>query len=478
MKINELLEKLNLKRIKDSDSVEVKGIVEDSREVLPGYIFVAVKGEKDNGTKYIDEAVNRGAVFVLADEKENIKPVIPFGAVKNIKRVSWKMVSEFYDCPEKKLKIIGITGTNGKTTTALLIKKVLEQNGSTCGVIGTIENRVGDKVYKTNNTTPGSAQLLKLFYEFSAGGADSVVMEVSSHALKQDRTGELEFSGAVFTNLSHEHLDYHQTMEDYFFAKKKIFSKTEGFMLANSDDDYGKRLLKDIKGMKSYGSSGDYSFEVLKNDITGLELEIQINKKWKGVVKSRLIGLHNAYNLLAAFSACIEFGIFPGDVVKSISKLDSVNGRLEKIPYRAPFYVFVDYAHTPEALKNVLGSLRKFCIKKLICVFGCGGNRDRKKRPRMGKIAEEYSDKIVLTSDNSRWEEASVIIDEILLGITDKEKVSIVVNRKDAIDEALNNASEGDFVLIAGRGHEKFMEEKGKLIPFCDAEIVRRVKVV
>ena len=165
-------------------------------------------------------------------------------------------------------------------------------------------------------------------------------------------------------------------------------------------------------------------------------------------------------------------------MVKSISKLDSVNGRLEKIPYKAPFYVFVDYAHTPEALKNVLVSLKHFCIKKLICVFGCGGNRDRKKRPRMGKIAEEYSDKIVLTSDNSRWEEASVIIDEILSGITDKEKVSIVVNRKDAIDGALNNACEGDFVLIAGRGHEELMEEKGKLIPFCDAEIVRRVKFV
>ena len=478
MKINELLEKLSLKRIKDADSVEVKGIVEDSRKVLPGYIFVAVKGEKDNGTKYIDDAVKRGAVFVLADEKENIKPVIPFGAVKNVKRVSWKMVSEFYDCPEKKLKVIGITGTNGKTTTALLIKKVLDQSGSTCGVIGTIENSVGDKLYKTNNTTPGPAELLKLFYEFRAGGADSVVMEVSSHALKQGRTGELEFSGAVFTNLSHEHLDYHQTMEDYFFAKKKIFSKTEGFMLSNSDDDYGKRLLKDINGMKSYGSFGDYSFKILKNDITGLELGIQINKKWKGVVKSRLIGLHNAYNLLAAFSACIEFGISPGDAVKSISSLDSVNGRLEKIPYDAPFYVFVDYAHTPEALKNVLVSLKHFCSKKIICVFGCGGNRDRKKRPRMGKIAEEYSDNIILTSDNSRWEEASVIIDEILSGIIDKEKVSIVTDRKDAIDQALDNACEGDVVLIAGRGHEELMEEKGKLIPFCDAEIVRRVKVV
>ncbi|MEA3346465.1 MAG: UDP-N-acetylmuramoyl-L-alanyl-D-glutamate--2,6-diaminopimelate ligase [Candidatus Auribacterota bacterium] len=478
MKINELLEKLSLKRIKDMDSVEVKGVVEDSRKVLPGYIFVAVKGEKDNGTKYIDDAVKRGAVFVLADEKENIKPGIPFGAVKNVKRVSWKMVSEFYDCPEKKLKVIGITGTNGKTTTALLIKKVLNQNGSTCGVIGTIENSVGNKVYKTNNTTPGPVELLKLFYDFSARGADSVAMEVSSHALKQGRTGELEFSGAVFTNLSHEHLDYHQTMEDYFFAKKKIFSKTEGFMLSNSDDDYGKRLLKDINGMKSYGSFGDYSFRILENDITGLELEIQINKKWKGVIRSRLMGLHNAYNLLAAFSACIEFGISPDDVVKSISKLDSVNGRLEKIPCDAPFYVFVDYAHTPEALKNVLVSLKHFCTKKIICVFGCGGNRDREKRPRMGKIAEEYCDKIILTSDNSRWEEASVIIDEILSGIADRGKVSIVVDRKDAIDEALDNAREEDFVLIAGRGHEELMEEKGKFIPFCDAEIVRRVKVV
>ncbi|MBN2189995.1 MAG: UDP-N-acetylmuramoyl-L-alanyl-D-glutamate--2,6-diaminopimelate ligase [Candidatus Aureabacteria bacterium] len=473
MKIADFLKEIRLDVKTGNEDAEITGISDDSRKVKAGHVFLALKGKSKNGEDYINEAIERGSVLIVLDRESGVVPPHPHVKVDGLRDRLWDIASFVYAQPDKKMKVIGVTGTNGKTTTVFLIEKILRENGFKCGVIGTIEHRVGDKIFLSNNTTPGCVEILSLFDDFVKEGADVAVMEVSSHALEQNRTGNLSFYGSIFTNLGHDHLDYHRDMENYFMEKKKIFSKTDGFMLANNDDRYGKIIIKEFPGAKSYGLKADFSFKVVSSSLGGLEIEASAGKKWKGPIKSDLVGGHNAYNLISSFAAGVEFGIDPGKAAKSLGHLSHISGRLERVK-DISIVTFVDYAHTPDALEKALISMKELSSGKVICVFGCGGNRDKEKRPKMGSIAEKYADKIILTADNSRWEDTNLIIKDILSGIGKTEKIDVEENREKAIEAALKYAGKKDFVLIAGRGHETLMEIKGQYFPFNDAEIIRK----
>ncbi|MDD5644636.1 MAG: UDP-N-acetylmuramoyl-L-alanyl-D-glutamate--2,6-diaminopimelate ligase [bacterium] len=472
MRVADFLKKLNIGVKTENERAEIIGVTDDSRKVKAGYIFIALKGSRENGEDYVDKAVERGAVLTLIDKKSELN--LPRWCVKvpDLRDKLWDIASLVYDQPDKNVKVIGVTGTNGKTTTVFLIEKILRESGFKCGIIGTIENRIENKIFLSNNTTPGCVEMMSLFNDFAKERADVVIMEVSSHALSQNRTGKLRFHGSVFTNLGHDHMDYHRNIENYFMEKRKIFSKTDGFMLINGDDKYGKILKGEFSEAISYGLNADFSFKIVKDDISGLEIEIAAGNKWKGIVKSGLIGAYNAYNIAASFATGIEFGIEPDEAARSAGLLDRVPGRLERIGGLS-IMTFVDYAHTPDALEKVLTSVKRLSAGKIICVFGCGGNRDKEKRPKMGAVAELYADKVIVTADNSRWEDTAQIIDDILSGVKEKKNIDVEENREKAIEKALKYAEKNDFVLIAGRGHESLMEIKGRFLPFNDADVIR-----
>ncbi len=472
MKITDFLKEIKLKVKTGNETAEITGVSDDSRKIRAGYIFLALRGSIKNGEDYINEAVERGSVLIVLDKESDVVPPCPHVKIERLRDRLWDIASFVYNRPDKKMKVIGVTGTNGKTTTVFLIEKILRENGFKCGVIGTIEHRVGDKIFLSNNTTPGCVEILSLFNDFVKENADVVVMEVSSHALQQNRTGNLRFYGSIFTNLGHDHLDYHRNMEDYFLEKRKIFSKTDGFMLANNDDRYGKIIIDEFPGAKSYGLKSDFSFRVASSGLSGLELAVSARGGWEGLIKSDLLGLHNAYNLISSFAACVEFGVDPDKAAKSAGHLSYIPGRLERVQ-DISVVTFVDYAHTPDALEKVLISMKELCSGRVICVFGCGGNRDKEKRPKMGSIAEKYADRIVLTADNSRWEDTNLIIKDILSGIGKRKKIDVEEDRKKAIEKALKYAGKKDFILVAGRGHESLMEIKGQYFPFNDADVIR-----
>jgi UDP-N-acetylmuramoyl-L-alanyl-D-glutamate--2,6-diaminopimelate ligase len=461
-------------------NAEVKGIAFDSRKVQPGYIFTAVKGTLSDGHQFIDKAVELGAQVIVCEKlPESVNEKITYVSVKDSAYALGVMASNFYGNPSEKLKLIGVTGTNGKTTTVTLLYQLFSRMGSKAGMISTVENRIVDQVISSTHTTPDPLQLNELLRRMVDAGCTYAFMEVSSHAVDQERIAGLKFSGALFTNITHDHLDYHKTFDNYIKAKKQFFDNlgSEAFALVNADDKRGMVMLQNTKAKKySYGLKKmvDFKGKIITNSIEGLELEIANKNVW-----FKMIGDFNAYNLLGVYGAAILLGEESDEVLTHLSSLKGAPGRFELVIPGSKFTAIVDYAHTPDALKNVLDTISQFRTgqEQVITVVGCGGNRDKTKRPLMASIACRLSDKVVLTSDNPRDEEPMEIIKDMQTGIlpTEARKTLVIADREEAIKTACMMAKGKDIVLVAGKGHETYQEIKGVKYPFDDREVVERM---
>lgn len=483
MKLNSLLESIKPLSVNPRSDPEIKGLAYDSRQVKPGYIFFALKGQREDGQLFIQDAVGRGAAAVVSEQTRFIgKEQTVMLQVADARHSMAQTARAFYHNPSERLKVVGITGTNGKTTAAFMIMNILDTAGFKCGMIGTVEYIIGKRIIPATRTTPESVDLQQMLDQMVAADCRSVVMEVSSHALVQKRTQGIDFDTAVFTNLTHDHLDYHETMEKYFQAKVILFRNLsqetkKPVALVNIDDSFGRQLASspEIKAdLITYGLYEQAAVRAFNLQLTGRGSTFEVASPWGGIkVSLGLLGRYNVSNALAAFGACGAMGIEPKLMADVIQQMTFVPGRLEEIQTGAGFQVFVDYAHTEDALRNVLTALREISAGRLIVVFGCGGNRDINKRPRMGSVAEQLADYAILTSDNPRREEPGIIISQILNGFKTREKVEIIPDRSEAIARALFIAEKGDVVLIAGKGHENYQEFANTIIPFDDREVVR-----
>lgn len=483
MKLGELLKRshagIDHDNINDTD---ITGITYDSRKVKPGNIFFAIKGLKDEGSKYIDEAVNNGAVMVICDEQaRGISRDILY--VKNIRKLMALMSREFYFSDSPNIKLIGVTGTNGKTTTAYLIKYFLEEAGYKAGLIGTIDYMIGDKKTNSTLTTPDSVEMNTMLGEMEKKKTDFCVMEVSSIALVMDRVYGLNYDTAVFTNLTSEHLDFHSNMENYFEAKKILFDSlpVKSFAVSNKDDIYGERILRDCKAEKKYYSvnnSSDLKAENEKLSSDGLEFECEYrNSIYK--FSSDLSGRFNIYNILASVSVALKYDIEIKFLQSALKKFKEVRGRFNKIHLPNGAIAVIDYSHTSDSLKNAIESAREILNHeqrngRVITIFGCGGNKDKTKRPVMGGYAVQLSDYAIITSDNPRYEDPIDIINEILKGVMNKTNYEVIENREEAIRRGIEISKDGDILLICGKGHETYQEVQGVRKHFDDKEIVEK----
>jgi len=448
-----------------------KGISANSKEVYPGYIFVAIRGTQVDGHSFVREALERGAVAVLVERDVGIEdPRII--RVEDTKKALGELSSLFYGEPSKALKVIGITGTNGKTTSTHIVESILNTAGIKTGLIGTIYYRLGEKIYEyEGRTTPDPIKWHSTLAEMRKEEAKVVVCEVSSHALDQKRVWGTVFHTVAFTNLSQDHLDYHQTMEDYFLAKARLFTEYEyQHALINADDPWGKRLISMAKKVKTYGKEGDLKMLDFSTGLEGSRLKVEYEGK-EYTFYSNLRGGFQAYNLSLGILLGFLWSLSPKVIQEGIKEVH-VPGRFETYKGNG-FMVVVDYAHTPDALEKVLRTAKALAKNRLIAVFGAGGNRDRTKRPLMGKVAEELAELVILTSDNPRFEEPMAIIEDILAGIKDKSKVIVEEDRRRAIEIAIGLAKEGDVVVVAGKGHEDYQEIKGVKYPFKDSQVVK-----
>jgi UDP-N-acetylmuramoyl-L-alanyl-D-glutamate--2,6-diaminopimelate ligase len=478
--LKDILYKVSLTSGSGDMSVDVKGICFDSRQVKPGFLFVAVKGTQSDGHQYISKALSQGAVAVVSELLPDTVPDnVTIVTVKNSAQALGVIASNFFQTPSEKIKLTGVTGTNGKTTVATLLFKLFTSLGYKCGLISTVENLIVDKVIPSTHTTPDPIQLNELLKSMVESGCTYVFMEVSSHAIDQERIAGLKFVGAIFTNITHDHLDYHHTFENYIKAKKKYFDElgSDAFALVNADDRRGMVMLQNTKATKySYGLKKvvDFKGKILTNSIEGLELDLAGKTVW-----FKLIGDFNAYNLLAAYGAAVLLGEDSDQVLIKLSSLKGAVGRFDLVFPGSKKIAIVDYAHTPDALKNVLETIAQFRSgnEQVITVVGCGGNRDRTKRPLMASIACKLSDKVVLTSDNPRDEDPVAIIKEMQTGVTPTEvrKTLVIADREEAIKTACMMANEKDIILVAGKGHETYQEIRGVKYPFDDREVVERM---
>ena len=481
-------------------SIDVTGVAIDSREVKLGDLFMAYQGTHVNGVDYIDDAIQAGAAAIAIDEDEEINlQSIPVTVVKvvNLRKQAGIIISRFYDEPSKQMQVIGVTGTNGKTTVSYMIAQVLFMLGKQSAVIGTIGQGQFGKVEPTSTTTPDPVKLHSLFSRWR-NEVDSVVMEVSSHALDQGRVAGIEFNTAIFTNLSRDHLDYHRTFKDYADAKFQLF-QTSGLKHAvvNIDDAYGVHLIDLLpKNLNIFAYStktvqseinkpkinrNDVSFifcEKIETD--QLKTKLTIQSPWNNLggqvtIETGLLGNFNSENILAAFSTLCASGFSAEQVAAALSRFTGIPGRMEYFSSESSPLLVVDYAHTPDALEKALAALRPYCKGKLFCIFGCGGDRDVGKRAQMGAIAESHADQIILTNDNPRTESEEKIVENILDGVKEKSEVTIKYDRSDAIINTFLNASEDDVILIAGKGHETTQQVGSTFLPFSDRELARRL---
>lgn len=483
MKLNNLLESIEPLAVNPRSDPEIKGLAYDSRQVKPGYIFFALKGQREDGQLFIQDAVDRGAVVVVSEQARLIgKGQTVMLQVSDARESMAQAARVFYHNPSAKLKVVGITGTNGKTTTAFMIMNILDTAGFKAGMIGTVEYIIGKRTIPATRTTPESVDLQQMLDQMVAADCRSAVMEVSSHALVQKRARGIDFDAAVFTNLTQDHLDYHETMERYFQAKTLLFKNfsqgtKKSVPLINIDDSFGQQLARLPEIKTDVITYGLHELSVVR--AFNLQLTVQgsvfdVASPWGGAkISLSLLGRYNVSNALAAFGACGALGIEPKLMTDVLHQMTFVPGRLEEIQTGTGFQVFVDYAHTEDALHNVLTALREISAGRLIVVFGCGGNRDTNKRPRMGSVAEQLADFTIVTSDNPRREEPGLIISQILNGFKTREKVEVIPDRSEAIGRALFIAEKGDVVLIAGKGHENYQEFANTIIPFDDRQVVR-----
>ncbi|HLA55392.1 MAG TPA: UDP-N-acetylmuramoyl-L-alanyl-D-glutamate--2,6-diaminopimelate ligase [Flavobacterium sp.] len=480
MILKDILYKVAIEAVKGPTDIAIDKIDFDSRKIDTNDIFVAIRGTVSNGHDYIETAIALGAVAVVCDTfPETIFPGVTYIQVKDTNRALAFIAANYYGNPSQNLKLVGITGTNGKTTVASLLYQLFKKAGFKTGLISTVKIMVDDTEYKATHTTPDSLTINRYLAEMNEIGAEYCFMEVSSHGIHQKRTEGLNFAGGVFTNLSHDHLDYHDTFAEYRDVKKSFFDNlpASAFALSNVDDKNGIVMMQNTKARKltyALKTYADYKAQILENQLSGLLLKINDNEVW-----ARLIGTFNAYNLLAIYGTAVELGLENLEVLRLISELESVSGRFQFIVSDQQITAIVDYAHTPDALENVLKTINDIRTKneQLITVIGCGGDRDRTKRPIMANIASTLSNKTILTSDNPRSEDPVDIIAEMEAGVEPQNhrKTIAITDRKQAIKVACQLAGPEDIILIAGKGHETYQEIKGVRHHFDDMETVKEI---
>lgn len=479
MKLNHLIQHLKLKAVSGDLDKPISRIDFDSRQVQAGSLFVAVRGTLTDGHQYIDKAIAQGAQAIVGETRPtHLPPDITFIEVDNSQGALGELAAAFYGHPSHQLKLVGVTGTNGKTTMVNLLHRLFTTLGYRVGLLSTIGNRIGERQLPATHTTPDAVSINALLAEMVAAGCDYAFMEVSSHAVHQERIAGLQFAGGVFTNITHDHLDYHGTFKAYIDAKKAFFDglSATAFALVNVDDKNGRVMVQNTRAAIhrfSLRGLAEFRARILENSINGLQLELD-GREFYG----RLVGAFNAYNLLAVYGTAVLLGQDPIEVLTILSNLPAAEGRMEYVVNtQKGITAIVDYAHTPDALEKVLETLRELREPghRIITVVGCGGDRDRTKRPKMAKIACDLSDEVVLTSDNPRSEDPLSILAEMEAGIPAgaKGKVLSLPDRKQAIRTAVKLAKTGDLILVAGKGHEKYQEIKGVKHPFDDKEILK-----
>ena len=479
-KLRELLSACGIRPDQDLRDIPIRQVTDDSRVVQKGALFVAVRGARADGHRYLDQAIARGACAVLVEEEVAVPEKVVKLKVKETQPILGPLVHAFLGAPSQRLKVVGVTGTNGKTTVAWLIQQILEAAGWPCGLLGTVCYRFGEAEQPSSNTTPGATALQGMLSEMAAQGLKGCAMEVSSHALDQHRTDGIRWACGVFTNLSSEHLDYHRTLEGYLQAKLRLFEALDSDATAviNRDDPVWERVRASTKGRVltySLRTAADLTARKILCSMEGTACELQTPE---GTVPFAwgLVGRHNIENLLAAVGAAMSLGVSVRQACEGAARFAGVPGRLERVEVGQPFPVFVDYAHTDGALKSVLEQLRAVTPRKILTVFGCGGDRDRTKRPRIGRVAAELSDRVGITSDNPRSEDPAAIAQEAAAGIKGLHTPwEIVLDRAEAIRLALESADEGWMVLIAGKGHETGQIIGEEIIPFDDRQVVREL---
>ena len=485
MKLGRLLQAdPSAKLLDGAAATEIAGLAYDSRAVQPGYLFCALHGEKTDGALFAEEAVRRGAVAVVHEQDMHLPRGTADIVVANARAALADLAAEFHGQPSRKLRVIGVTGTNGKTTTVFMIRDILQAAGMDCGLIGTVQYEYGGRRLAAARTTPEALDLQRMFAEARQAGCQAMAMEVSSQGLAAERLRGTHFAAAVFTNLSVDHLDFHRTMEAYFLAKKRLFDtlaeQSPGApAVVNIDDPYGRRLAAEpaLAGrLVSFGCGPDAVVRATDIRLTETSSSFLAVTPWGEVrVETGFAGRFNVLNALAAITVCGALGAPPAAMAAALAKMPAVPGRLERIADPQGRHIFVDYAHTEDALRNVLQTLRENAPGRLICVFGCGGNRDRSKRPRMGAAVSAVADLAIVTSDNPRHEDPQAIIAEILPGMDLNKPHLIEPDRALAIRAALREAHAGDTVLIAGKGHEPYQEIAGRMLHFDDRETVRAI---
>ena len=480
MRLKELLKNVEVLSILGDAEVDIKGVNIDSRRIEAGHLFVAVPGTVTDGHKFIPKAIGQGAVAVLCENlPDDREPGVTYVTVASTEACVGEVATQFYGDPSRKLKLVGVTGTNGKTTIATLLYNMFRKFGHKCGLLSTVCNYIEDEAIPTDHTTPDPIELNCLLARMVDAGCEYAFMECSSHAIAQKRIGGLRFEGGLFTNLTRDHLDYHKTFENYRDAKKAFFDGLDknAFAITNADDKNGLFMVQNTKAqVKTYSTRtmADFKAKIIECHFEGMYLDI--NGKEVGV---QFIGKFNVSNLLAVYGAAVMLGKKPEDILLILSTLKSVNGRLEPIRSPEGYTAVVDYAHTPDALENVLNAIHEVLDGKgkVITVCGAGGNRDKGKRPLMAQEAVKQSDRVIITSDNPRFEEPQDIINDMLAGLDARQmkKVISIVDRREAIRTACMMAEKGDVILIAGKGHEDYQEVKGVKHHFDDKEVVREI---
>ncbi len=478
--LKDILYKVHLKQVQGSTGISVTGIQIDSRKVVAGNVFVAIRGVQSDGHQFIDKAISLGATAVVCEDMPAaIAEGVTYLQVTNTNEAVAYMAHLFYEEPSAKIKLVGITGTNGKTTIATVLFKLFTQLGYHCGLVSTVQNQIGDKIIPATHTTPDAVSLNALLKQMVEEGCTHVFMECSSHAIHQHRITGLYFTGALFSNITHDHLDYHKTFDEYIRVKKSFFDHlpSEAFAISNADDKRGEVMLQNTHAKKylySLKTMAAFKGKILENVLTGLVMTVNDKE-----VHFRLIGEFNAYNLLAVYGAAVCLGEESEQVLTVLSMLTGAEGRFDYSISSGMIIGIVDYAHTPDALENVLATIKKLRKghEQIITVVGCGGDRDKTKRPIMAQAACDLSDKVILTSDNPRTEDPAAILKDMEEGLTSaaKRKYILIADRKEAIKAAVSFANKEDIILVAGKGHEKYQDIMGVKHPFDDKEVLREM---
>ncbi len=477
MTLEELLSGIDTVETTGDLSCEISSIEYDSRRVTSGALFVALPGEHVDGFVYIEEAAQRGAAAVLTQTPCALGGSFPCVQVLDARRAMAQLATAFHDHPARKLCTVGITGTNGKTTVSFMLREILMAALWRPGLIGTVRYEIGDRVLPAARTTPEAPDIQSMLTQMKRSDCDSVIMEVSSHALDQYRVHGVEFDAAIFTNLTQDHLDYHGTLEEYFEVKSRLFSKVCGRAIINRDDPWGRRLIDEVCREDQcicYGFDEEAKVRGLDEQTDANGSRMRVESPWGEIeISLQLIGRFNLSNALAAFTAAASLGVPLEIIAQALGGMENVPGRLEAIPGRKGKRVYVDYAHTDDALSNVLGALREITAGKLVVVFGCGGNRDRGKRQLMGEVASRLADYSIITNDNPRTEIPEKISADISAGFDSDRKYEVILDRRAAIARGIELIGKKDVLLVAGKGHETTQEFNGTIVPFDDRETVR-----